>query len=163
VPPFSGESQANGRPRPRATGVNGGAITVGNWLTWFFTHKIVLLTVGGAVGTNARYFLGQWIGGYKGFPLGTFLINVSGSLILGGTYVVLERLPPFQVQTWQLLIAVGFCGGYTTFSTFEYETFKLIENGSWAIAALNVIGSVIAGFIALLLAVRLTQLALPTD
>jgi fluoride exporter len=136
---------------------------MGNWLVWFFTQKAVLLTIGGAAGTNARYFLGHWIGQFKGFPLGTFIINVSGSLILGSAVILADRFPPAQRDSWNLLIAVGFCGGYTTFSTFELETFKLIENGSWGMALLNVISSVIAGFLALVLAVKLTQIVLPSD
>jgi CrcB protein len=97
----------------------------------------------------------------RGFPLGTFVINVTGSFILGAAAVlILERLPP-EYQHWYLLVGTGFCGGYTTFSTFEWETFGLMRDGSLWLALANVLGSVVIGFLGVLVAVTLTRLILP--
>jgi CrcB protein len=74
--------------------------------------------------------------------------------------VILERLPPEQ-GNWFLLVGTGFCGGYTTFSTFEWETFKLVQDGSWGLALANVFGSVAAGFIGVYLGVMLAGAIFP--
>jgi CrcB protein len=137
---------------------------LGSWLYVVLTNKFVVLAVGGAAGTNARYWLGRWVGeiyGARGFPLGTFIINVTGSFILGmAAVLILERLPPVY-QDWYLLVGTGFCGGFTTFSTFEWETFQLLRNGSLWMAFANVAGSVIVGFLGVVVAVALTGLILP--
>jgi CrcB protein len=137
---------------------------IGVWGVAMLTNKFVALTLGGAVGTHVRYWVGRWInetGWGRGFPLGTFAVNVGGSFLLGVIAVlILERLPPSQ-QAWFLLLGTGFCGGLTTFSTFEWETFRLVRDGSLTFALLNVAASVLAGFAAILLAVVLVETLLP--
>jgi len=121
--------------------------------------RILLLVLGGGAGTNARYWLGRWIASQpwgQHFPLGTFVINVSGSVLLAVVAVFcLEKDQTPRHLEWFLLIATGFCGAYTTFSTFEWETFQLIRQGHWPLALLNVVGSVLAGFIAIVIIVNL--------
>jgi fluoride exporter len=136
----------------------------GAWLSMVVTNKVFLLMLGGGIGTNVRYWLARWldeVSWANGFPLGTFVINVSGSFILAmAAVVILERLPP-AYQNWYLLFGTGFCGGYTTFSTFEWETFKLVRDGSWQMASLNVAASVAAGFLGVVLGVALTGFFFP--
>ena len=125
--------------------------------------KVMILAVGGALGTNARYWLAAWLNGVSQetwlgvFPLGTFVINVSGSFVLGLVGVVFwERLPDHR--DWFLLLGTGFCGGYTTFSTFEWETLRMLRDGSWRLAAVNVVGSVVVGFLGVVLGAALGNL-----
>jgi CrcB protein len=131
---------------------------------WPVVQRVLVLSLGGAVGTNARYWLGRWVDTQpwaRGLPFGTMIINVSGSFILAAAAVLfLERLPP-EHRNWYLLIGTGFCGGYTTFSTFEYETFRLVQDGSWGWAFTNVVVSVGAGFAAVVAAVGLANATLP--
>jgi CrcB protein len=112
--------------------------------------KYLVIGVGGFTGAIARFAVATWIGQRWGrsFPLGTFAINVSGSFLIGLLmYLLTEKL--MVNPQWRFFLVVGFLGAYTTFSTFEYETGKLVKDGEWILATLNVVGSVLAGFIAL--------------
>lgn len=109
-------------------------------------HLRLLLTVGlgGAIGSAARFELGNLIQARSSgsFPFGTLVINVTGSFLLG--FLVRIGLDTASVSPdMRLLLAVGVCGGYTTFSTFSYESIHLIERGEYGRAAVYVAGSVI--------------------
>jgi CrcB protein len=134
------------------------------WLGLVLRNKMLTLMVGGALGTAARYLIGRWFNAQpwgQTFPYGTMVINVSGSFILAvAAVIILERLPP-EHQNWYLLIGTGFCGGYTTFSTFEWETFRLIRDGSWWLALANIGVSLVAGMVGVLLGVLLVSVVFP--
>jgi CrcB protein len=110
----------------------------------------LLVGVGGFIGANARYVVATLIGSSVAtrFPLGTFLINVSGSFLLGVLGVIAGQKIAPSSDALRLALGVGFLGAFTTFSTFEFETHALLEDGSWAIATANVIASVLLGLLA---------------
>ena len=111
--------------------------------------RYVAVAIGGALGAMARYWIGSLVGERfpTRFPLGTLIINVSGSFIIGlFLTLVTDRMSIHP--NWRLAIAVGFVGAYTTFSTFEYETFKLLEGGSSTYGFMNVVVSLTLGFLA---------------
>jgi CrcB protein len=110
----------------------------------------LIVGIGGFIGAIVRYALAIWIGQTWGrsFPLGTFVINVSGSFLIGLLMTLFAERYTVD-PAWRLLFVVGFLGAYTTFSTFEYETGKLIKDSEWLFASMNVILSVVLGFVAL--------------
>jgi CrcB protein len=117
-----------------------------------------MIAVGGALGALARYQLAVVVQTRipAGFPWGTFVVNISGCLVMGiVTTLLTERLVVHP--NWRFLIPIGFIGAYTTFSTFEFETFRAVTEGAWCVGALNVVGSVLAGYAALWLGVILAR------
>jgi CrcB protein len=106
------------------------------------------LAVGGVVGTWARYGLGGWIHGVMGstFPWGTLGVNLVGSFVLG-LVIRLAELSPLSPEVRGLL-TIGFCGAFTTFSTFTYETVALLQAREWTRAALYAFGSLGLGLVA---------------
>ena len=109
--------------------------------------KYVAVGIGGFLGAVARYALGSYIGGRYGvrFPLGTFVINVSGSFLLGLILTLLTRTTASDY--WRYLIPIGFIGAYTTFSTFEYETMRALQDGQFSMGLLYVGSSLLVGFV----------------
>ena len=112
--------------------------------------NFIVVFAGGGIGAAVRFALGTWIGQRWGrsFPLGTFVINVSGSFLIGLLMTLMaERFT--ENPAWRLLLVVGVLGGYTTFSSFEYETGKLVTDGEYMYATLNAVLSVSVGFASL--------------
>src|SRR5919201_4338081 len=101
------------------------------------------VAVGGAAGSVARFLLGTALQQRSGgtFPIGTLVINITGSLLLGFLVRYALATPAVSAEV-RALLTTGFCGGYTTFSTFSYETAALIEEGEYQRAALYVALSV---------------------
>jgi protein CrcB len=116
--------------------------------TW---TKVLVLSIGGTLGVNARYWLGVWFSRWASpqFPWATFSINVSGSFLIGFLTVALARWMPHPHL--RLLLLTGFLGGYTTFSTFENDALILWERGEGLLMSANLIGSVVLGFAAVVL------------
>ena len=113
------------------------------------------ISVGAIVGANLRYWMSRsavrWLGPV--FPYGTLSINVLGSFVLG-FFLVWTSERVLVDPRWRLLIAVGFCGGYTTISSYAYETMAFFEQGQWTLMAANFFannvlacGAVVAGMV----------------
>jgi fluoride exporter len=106
-----------------------------------------MVLLGGATGSLARYVVGTAVMTRMAtrFPLGTMVINVSGSFLIGVLMTLFtERTHPHP--NWRLVLVVGFLGGYTTFSSFEWETLALVKDGGQWLAFLNAAGSVVLGY-----------------
>ena len=112
------------------------------------------LAAGSAIGGVSRYLVGSLLQRLTGtgFPAGTLLINVSGSFLLG---LIVQYAIETSAVSPELrgFLTIGFCGGYTTFSTFSYESLALIEDGQWPRAALYILLSVLLSIAAALLGV----------
>jgi CrcB protein len=120
--------------------------------------RILLIAVFGAIGTLARYSLQGVVQGRMGgaFPYGTLLINLTGCFFLGliGQFT-LNRM--VISPDWRMAIAVGFFGGYTTFSSFGWETAKMLEAGEWLRATTYVSASVVIGLFLSVAGIRLAN------
>lgn len=122
------------------------------WLMW---RTILLIGLGGFIGANLRYWIGGWIAQKAGvlFPIETMLINVAGSFLLG-LFMTLALHYTWSPE-WRQAVAVGFLGSLTTYSTYEYESLRLLQQGLWFKAGLNLLGSLVLGLIAVALGVLL--------
>jgi CrcB protein len=98
------------------------------------------ISIGAIVGASARYFVSRFVAKMvsASFPYGTMLINVTGSFILG-LFLVWSTERALPDPRWRLLVAIGFCGSYTTFSSYAFESFSLFEQGHYFLFASNVV------------------------
>lgn len=105
----------------------------------------LLVVFGAVVGAPTRYLVDAWVRSRHDSPMpwGTFLVNATGSLVLG---LAAGLASEGTLPSWALtLVGTGFCGALTTFSTFSYETVRLVDDGRWRTAALNVVSSLAVG------------------
>lgn len=119
----------------------------------------LIIGLGGFLGANARYLLGGWMAERYGtsFPYGTLVINVSGSFVIGFFLMLISERVIIHPH-WRLFFAIGFLGAYTTFSTFSFETFALLQQRSFILAVANMVGSVVFGQLAVVAGMILARL-----
>jgi CrcB protein len=112
-------------------------------------QKYLLIALGGALGSVARYWVGSTIGGRLGirFPFGTLAVNISACLILGFTLTWLGERAEIS-PAWRFLLPVGFIGAYSTFSTYEWETLETMRSGAFVLGGLYAVGSLVFGLAA---------------
>jgi fluoride exporter len=121
-------------------------------------QTVLLISVGAIIGANLRYFVAQYVARLipSTFPYGTLVINISASFILG-FFLIWTSERVLADPRWRILVAVGFCATYSTYSSFAFETFALFEKGLFSLAALNFLLTNVVCFIAVVLGAALAR------
>jgi CrcB protein len=121
-------------------------------------QKYLFIAIGGALGSIARFWVGTTVAGRLGtrFPFGTLVINISACMIIGFSLEILNRHTDLN-PSWRFLVPIGFIGAYSTFSTFEWEIFTNMTQGTFWIAILYLVVSIVSGLIAVALGVTLAR------
>lgn len=119
--------------------------------------QLLLVFIGGGLGSVLRYLLGKMLNnGDTGIPMGTFVANILGSLLIG-CILGLAAKNDTLTQNQMLLLATGFCGGFTTFSTFAYENHVFLKSGDFLSFAMYAIASFAIGILAVFLGIFLVK------
>ena len=121
-------------------------------------ETFLLISTGAIFGTNLRYWVGGWAASRFGtsFPFGNLIINLTGSFVLGlFITVAMDRI--LLDPRWRILVAIGFLGSYTTFSSYTFESMSLILDNQWLPGLLNLFGSSLLGGLAVLLGIFLAR------
>ena len=124
----------------------------------FTLQTVLLISIGAIIGANLRYFVAQYVAKLipSTFPLGTLVINITASFILG-FFLIWTSERVLADPRWRLFIAVGFCATYSTYSSFAFETFALFEKGQMALAAFNILGTNAVCLVAVMLGATLAR------
>ncbi|MFV8279980.1 fluoride efflux transporter CrcB [Christiangramia marina] len=119
--------------------------------------NLLLVFLGGGLGSSLRYLLSKYLNDGGVIPQGTLVVNVLGSFLLG---LALGWFIKHDMLNHQLyfLVAIGFCGGFTTFSTFSFENFNMIKSGDYISFSIYFLGSIILGIIAIFLGIIISRL-----
>jgi CrcB protein len=122
-------------------------------------RTVLLISVGAIIGANLRYFVAQYVARCipSSFPYGTLVINTSASFILG-FFLIWTSERVLADPRWRVLIAVGFCATYSTYSSYAFETFALFEKGLFSLATLNFLLTNVVCFIAVVLGAQLARI-----
>jgi len=120
--------------------------------------RYLIIALGAALGANARYWIGTWAGERlgAGFPYGTLMVNIGGSFLLGFLLTLGTERIQMSPET-RLLLAVGFLGSFTTFSSYAVESMNLIRNGGLFLGLVNIIGNNLIGLLAVILGAYLAR------
>ncbi|MCH4821642.1 fluoride efflux transporter CrcB [Gramella lutea] len=119
--------------------------------------NFLLVFIGGGLGSSLRFLISKYLNAGHLIPCGTFLVNILGSLLLG--IILGWAIKNNALNTpVNLILATGFCGGFTTFSTFSFENFSLIKSGDYSSFALYFFGSLILGILAVFVGILISKL-----
>ncbi len=121
-------------------------------------QAVLLISAGAIIGANLRYFVAQYVATLipSSFPLGTLIINISATFILG-FFLIWTSERVLADPRWRMFIAVGFCATYSTYSSYAFETFARFEKGQFSLAALNFLATNVVCFVAVALGAALAR------
>jgi CrcB protein len=121
-------------------------------------RNIILVGIGGLLGSVARYLVAVILAGQAAgtFPFATLAVNISGCFLIGLIFALSDRSDLLSPE-WRIFLTTGFCGGFTTFSTFSYESLRLLQDGEYLYVAAYVLVSIILGLSATFLGIVLVR------